>query len=124
MIEIILRETEFSMEDAINYNPHHIISNRRQANKNKPFEHSEVEGLSKATNWMDYPKDINNGGNMQEDSLSSAPRINSPHHNLSGIVVAATDVNPLASFFEKRNKRDFLHAMDIEEEYTSRTPKK
>ena len=61
MIDIMLREMRFLVEAAINYDPHHIISNRRQANKNKPFEHFEVSGLSEAANWMDYPKDINNG---------------------------------------------------------------
>ena len=39
VIESMLRELEFSMEATINYDPHHIISNRRQVNKNKPFEH-------------------------------------------------------------------------------------
>ena len=46
MIEIMLREMVFSMEAAINYDRKHIISNRRQENKNKPFEHSEAAGLS------------------------------------------------------------------------------
>ena len=54
------------MEVGVNYDPHHVISDRRQENKNKPFEHSEVEGLFEATNWMDYPKDINNGEDMKE----------------------------------------------------------
>ena len=65
VIESMHREIGFSVEAAINYDHFHVISNRRQANKNKPFEHSEVAGLSEAENWMDYPKDINNGENMQ-----------------------------------------------------------
>ena len=60
MIERMLREMGFLVESSINYDPHHIISNRIQANKNKPFEHSEVARLYEAANWMDYPKDINN----------------------------------------------------------------
>ena len=68
----------FLVETIVNYDPHHVISNRGQENKNKPFEHFEVEGLSEATNWMDYPKDINNGENMQKYSLSYAPRRTSP----------------------------------------------
>ena len=57
----------FSMEAAVNYYPHHVILDSRQENKNNPFEHYEVAGLFEATNWMDYPKDINNGEDMQED---------------------------------------------------------
>ena len=45
MIEIMLREMGFSMEYAGNYEPHDVITDRKQANKNKPFEHSEVAGL-------------------------------------------------------------------------------
>ena len=78
MIESMLREMGFSVEVAVNYDPHHVISNRRQANKNKPFEHSEVEGLSEVANWMDYPRGVNDGENMQGDSLSSAPGMFSP----------------------------------------------
>ena len=78
MIEITIREMGFLVEVVVNYDAHHVISNRRQANKNKPFEIFEVEGLSKETNWNHYPKDINNGENMQEYSLSYAPGRSSP----------------------------------------------
>ena len=115
MIEITIREMGFLVEVVVNYDAHHVISNRRQANKNKPFEHSEVEGLSKAANWMDYPKDINNGENIKEDSLSSTPGSSSPQQYLSSIVAAATHITPLASFSENINKREFSDAMDTEE---------
>ena len=49
-IESMLREMGFSMEASFNYDPHHVISDRRQENKNKPFEHFEVAGLSEAAN--------------------------------------------------------------------------
>ena len=39
IIEIMLREMGFPVEVVVNYDPHHVILNRRQANKNKPFEH-------------------------------------------------------------------------------------
>ena len=70
MIEIMLREMGFSMEASVNHDPHHIILDRRWTNKNKPFEHFEVAGLSEAVNWIDYPKDSNDGEDMQEDSVS------------------------------------------------------
>ena len=99
MIEIMLREIVFSMESSVNYDPHHIISDRRQANKKKPFEHSEVAGLSEATNWIEYPKNSSNGEDMQEDSLSPAPGGSPPQQYISSIVAAATHITPLASFF-------------------------
>ena len=36
---------DFQNEQRINYDPHHIISERNQSNKNKPFDHQVVEGL-------------------------------------------------------------------------------
>ena len=106
MIKIMLKGLVFLIEVVVDYDPHHVIPNRRHANKNKPFEHFEVAGLSKEASWMDYPKDIKNGGNMQEDSLSSAPRNNSHQHDISSIVAVATHVTPLASFFWKKKKKE------------------
>ena len=40
----------FQTTIAINYDPHHIISIRKQVNKNKTFEHQEVEGLVESKN--------------------------------------------------------------------------
>ena len=101
MIENMLREMVFSVESSINYDPHHIISDRRKANKNKQFEHFEVAGLSKVENWIDYPKDINNGENIQEYSLSYALGISSPQQDLSIIIVADTHVTPSIVFLKK-----------------------
>ena len=50
MIERLLREMGFPTETAINYDPHHIISIRRQVNKNKTFEHFEFVGLPETEN--------------------------------------------------------------------------
>ena len=38
----------------INYDPHHIISQRRKQNKNKAFDHQEIEGLAQKANLMEY----------------------------------------------------------------------
>ena len=46
----------FYLGTAINYDPHQVISKRRQENNNNPFEHTEVVGLREAANWEDYPK--------------------------------------------------------------------
>ena len=71
MIEILLKETGFLAEAAINYDPHHVISNRRQALKRKPFEHDEVDGLEEAANWSNYPHETQKDTDMHEGSASS-----------------------------------------------------
>ena len=52
----LLRGMEFSLGQAVNYDPdHQIISKRRKAHKCRPFEHTEVLGLREAANWDDFP---------------------------------------------------------------------
>ena len=41
---------DFQKEQKVNYDPHHIISERKQLKKNKPFDHQTVEGLDKISN--------------------------------------------------------------------------
>ena len=50
VIESLLKEMGFQRVSPTNYDPHHIISIRKQVNKNKPFEHQEVEGLDEKEN--------------------------------------------------------------------------
>ena len=54
MVEGLLHEINFKKAILVNYDPHHIISQRRQLNKNRAFEHQMVEGLAKKDNWMEY----------------------------------------------------------------------
>ena len=54
VVDNLLNEMRFPTVAAVNYDPHHIISIRKQVNKNKPFEHQEVAGLVESANWMDY----------------------------------------------------------------------
>ena len=56
MTESLLREMGFSMEPAVNYDPHHVISNRRKSMKINYFKHEEILGLEDVTNWSEYPK--------------------------------------------------------------------
>ena len=60
----------FKTSFAINYDPHHIISIKIHVNKNKPFEHQEVEGLAEKENWSDYPSLMRNEEDMQQDPTS------------------------------------------------------
>ena len=50
VIEKLLEVMDFQKEQRINYDPHHLISQRKQSNKNKPFDHQVVEGLDKIAN--------------------------------------------------------------------------
>ena len=38
----------------MNYDPCHIISQRRQLKKNKPFDHQIIEGLDKMANLSNF----------------------------------------------------------------------
>ena len=45
----------FSVGEAVNYDPHQIISKRRKAHKCNPFEHTEILRLREEVNWDDFP---------------------------------------------------------------------
>ena len=50
IIDNMLKSMGFHMGVAINYDPHQVISKRRHANNNKPFEHTEVSELREEAN--------------------------------------------------------------------------
>ena len=57
-VEKLLESMDFQREQRINYDPYHIISLRKQENKNKPFDHQIVEGLNEIANlfyFMEIP---------------------------------------------------------------------
>ena len=56
VIEKLLEVMDFQKEKKVNYDPHHIISHRKQLNKNKPFDHQIVEGLDKMANLFNLKK--------------------------------------------------------------------
>ena len=66
----------FQTNNSINCDPHHIISKRRKVNKNRPFEHQEVEGLAESENWSDYPLLTQNEEYMQQESTSLVQDVN------------------------------------------------
>ena len=103
MIESLLREMGFQTEVAVNYDPHRIISIKRQVNKNKRFEHFELASLSETTNWLDYPHETQGDFNMQEDSTSSVSEFTSPQHGTSIMVPTPKKLTPIASCFDKTN---------------------
>jgi hypothetical protein len=47
----------FQEAEKIRYDPHQIISQRRQQNKNAPYEHKIVECLDKMANLENFDQD-------------------------------------------------------------------
>ena len=90
MIEKLIREKWFAMDVMINYNPHHIIYDRRKANKNNPFKQFDVVGLVEKENWAKYPRETNFDEDMSENSTSSALVGGFLHQELSSIMDATT----------------------------------
>ena len=45
---------DFQRLERLNYDPWKIISQRRQQNKNKAFEHQLIEGMDKMANLLDF----------------------------------------------------------------------
>ena len=124
MIESLLKYMGFFTEPVVNYDPHHVISNRRKALKRNPFDHEEIVGLADVANWYDYPEDTPKYTDMKEDSNSSVREISSLIPDISKLISATENIVPLENHLERTNKRDFLDAMDTEEEDTAITPKK
>ena len=54
VMEKLLEVMDFQKQEKMNYDPHQNISQRRQLNKNKPFDHQIVEGLDKIANLSNF----------------------------------------------------------------------
>ena len=57
IVEKLLEAMEFQRMEWLNYDPHQIISQRRQQNKNKAFEHQSVEGMDKIVILLEFKED-------------------------------------------------------------------
>ena len=112
VVENLLKEMRFQTDAIVNYDPHHVISIRRHVNKIKPFEHHEVVGMAESSNWMDYPHETQNDEDMQQDSTSPMNDSSSTQPDPPVIVLVAEKITPIASHFERTNKRDFSDSMD------------
>ena len=61
---------------------------------------------------------------MEQDSISSLTRNNSPPMDLSNIVAVSSNISSLTSFLGTSKKREHPDFMDTEEVDTSSTPRK
>ena len=66
----------------MNYDPYHIISLRKQANKNKPFDHQVVEGLNEAANLLHFMEILGS-----DENTSSIPVAVSQVIDVSNVLV-------------------------------------
>ena len=85
----------------INYDPHHIISQRRQYNKNKVFDHEEIEGLTQRYNLMEYPSDVDNSKSLHVDPSSK--------------IKSKSMIVPNYTKVEIRSKKSFSKMVEIED---------
>ena len=119
-----LRGMEFPQDQAINYDPHQVISKRKTALKCLPFEHTEVPRLREKVNWDDFPNPVPMDTSAEQDTGSQFPRVVSPQQELAAVVAIARGYSSLVSYSVSSMKRGSTHPMDTDEVDTSSTPKK
>ena len=120
----LLKGMGFSLEHAINYDPHQVISKRRKSHKSKPFEHTEIADLREATNWDDFPNSIKMDTNIGRASVSPLPGDGSPQMDLSKVVAMAGNISSLVSYSRSSIKRGPAEPMETDEVDTASMPKK
>ena len=81
-IEKLLESMDFQREQRVNYDPYHIISLRKQANKNNPFDHQVIEGLNEVANLLHF-MEIPGSDQNTSSRLVAVPQVT----NVSNILV-------------------------------------
>ena len=114
---------KFQTVAAVNYDPHHVISIRRQFNKNKPLEHQEVEVLYESVNWLDYPQVTQSEEDMQHGSTSPPKYAKVILLDPLVVVPMVERISPIDIHSEMTNKRTFSDVMEMKEEDSSQTSK-
>ena len=94
----LLKGMGFSLEQAINYDPHQVISKRRKAHKSKPFENTEIPELREADNWDDFPNSTTMDVSIGRSFVSPLPWENSPQRDLSKVVAMDGNTSSLVSY--------------------------
>ena len=119
LVTNFLRGMEFSLGQAVNYDPHQIISKRRKAHKCRPFEHTEIPGLRESANWDDFPNLAPMDTSIEQGTGSQLPRVVSPQRELATVVAIAEEFSSLVRYLASSMKRGDLGPMD-----TASMPKK
>ena len=124
MVYNLLKGMGFSLEQAIDYDPHQVISKRRKAHKSNPFEHTEILGLREAANWDDFPNSTTMDINIGQSSASPLPWDNSPQMELSKVVAMDGNASSLVSYSGSSMKRGLSKPMETDEVDTTSMPRK
>ena len=124
LVTNLIRGMGFSLEQAVNYDPHQIISRRRKAHKCKPFEHTEILRLREAANWDDFPNPAPMDTSIERSTGSHMLGIASPQRELDKIVTIVGDVSSLVIYLASSVKRGGLEPMDTEEVKMTSMPKR
>ena len=104
----LLRGMEFSLGQAVNYDPHQIISKRRKSHNCRPFKHTEIPGLREAANWDDFPNPTPMDTSIEQGTGSQLPGVVSPQRELAKVVVIAREFSSLVSYSVSSIKRGVL----------------
>ena len=120
----LLKGMKFSLEQAINFDPHQVISKRRKAYKCKPFEHTEIPRLREASNWDDFPNSTTMDISIGRGSVSPLPWDNSPKRELSKLFSITGNASSLVSYSWISMKRGLSEPMETDEVDTASMPKK
>ena len=124
LVTNLLRGMEFSTKQAINYDPHQVISKRRKAHKCRPFEHTEIPGLREVANWDDFPNPSPMETSAEQDTDSQLPGVVSLQRELATVAAIAGGFSSLVSYSVSSMKRGDPGPMDTEEMDTASMPKK
>ena len=108
----------------MNYDPHHIISQRKQLSKNHPFDHQIVEGLDKIANLSNFEENIEADEDRRDRfAVATQASVNSSIMNKMTLSEAdGTDINEDIS--HKKIKKHPQDEQTISEEIFSEDLKK
>ena len=98
IIERLLEVMDFQKEQRINYDPHHIISQRKKSNKNNPFDHQVVEVLDKIANLSCFEESSGIDEGRSNESIAAVQALDNP------------------SILNKRNLSE-TNGMDVDEKF-------
>ena len=100
---------EFKKIERLNYDPRKIISQIRQQNKNKAFEHQSMEGMDKIVNLLEFEEDCEG---LEEEIIE----VGEEKGNELDIIVQ-TPSN--STFLNKMNLSE-IDIMDVDEEKSNK----
>ena len=102
VVEGLLQEMNLMKSTKTKYDPHQIISQRRQQNKKKSFDHKKIEGLSQRNKLMEYQSYVEDLESLQENPLAK--------------MKSTTMIIPTPSKIEIIGKRSFSEVVEVEDE--------